>query len=149
MANNPQTPRFDQSQHCRPSHEPSQCLLVNILGRYRWRWLLQEIRWLLWNRWAKQTVSRRVKSRFPSYFFLGQVVLLNLLNSSGLWIVPLVGSTFLLNRWALSEITSDYIEEQFFYLSLASTTTKRVSLKSFRDLPVQTDDWFESDKLTL
>ncbi|KAL5965614.1 Procollagen-lysine2-oxoglutarate 5-dioxygenase 1 [Taenia solium] len=43
----------------------------------------------------------------------------------GLWNVPLVGTTFLLSRWALSEITSDFIEEQFFYLSLTSTTTKR------------------------
>ncbi|VDM15777.1 unnamed protein product [Hydatigera taeniaeformis] len=43
----------------------------------------------------------------------------------GLWNVPLVGSTFLLSRWALLEITSDFIEEQFFYLSLSSTTTKR------------------------
>ncbi|VDK32100.1 unnamed protein product [Taenia asiatica] len=42
----------------------------------------------------------------------------------GLWNVPLVGTTFLLSRWALSEITSDFIEEQFFYLSLTSTTTK-------------------------
>ncbi|VDO05362.1 unnamed protein product [Rodentolepis nana] len=43
----------------------------------------------------------------------------------GLWKVPLVGSTFILSRWALSEISSDYLEEAFFYLSLTSTTTKK------------------------
>ncbi|VDD74676.1 unnamed protein product [Mesocestoides corti] len=43
----------------------------------------------------------------------------------GLWNVPLVGTTFMLSRWALSEIASDFVEEPFFYLSIASTTAKK------------------------